>query len=228
MTPQNSGEWGIGICYFPKNSRIPFYFSENSDPSGYIYRTKNGKIEMDFNIDSNKFELNYNDFNWVGHSDCYLLKVYKTKALKYYVVFSQSLKNGILIRIDDTDKLGINFFDYTSLIFHENIDLPEEINMFLGFANIGLNLHKSCINLRLGPSINNEIITCLKSNDWRNMKHTHMKIIERNGDWAKIEAITYIWADYNCDYEEFKKFNGWIKVIDEHGKPNIWYSITSY
>jgi len=229
MTPQNSGEWGIGICYFHEDAKIPFYFKENNSITGYIIRLKNKHLKLEFIVDSTEFKINYNDFNWIGQTSADLLKVYGKINENYYKVFSQSSMNGVLIKIDELNEFGLEFFDYKSLILNPTkINLPEEMARNLGFANIGLNLYKSCINLRQGPSTSDTIITCIKSNDWNNMKHTHMKIIERNGFWAKIEATTYIWEDGECDCREFKKSKGWIKALDENGRPNIWYSITSY
>jgi len=77
MTPQKSGEWGVGLFYFPEESSIPFYFSHNGDTAGFITRNKYGKLDLDFIIDTTKFKINYNDFNWLGHTNATLLKVYK-------------------------------------------------------------------------------------------------------------------------------------------------------
>jgi len=230
MSPRNSGEWGQGICYFPEKSKIPFYFNDNDSIAGYIVRPKNNKLKLEFLNDSTEpIRINFNDFNWIGHSDAYLLKVYGVINGNYYKVFSQSYGKGILIKKDELKQFGIEYFDYRSLILYPTkIDLPDEMLRYLGFANIGLNLYKSCINLRMGPSTEFEILKCLKSNDWADFGLTKMKIIETKGNWAKIEAETFIAGDEECEYIKDKDWIGWIKAIDDNGKPNIWYSVTSY
>jgi len=229
MTPQDSGDWGIGICYFPEKSKIPFYFNKNDSIAGYIIRPKNNKLKLEFLNDSTAFQINFNDFNWIGHTNAYLLKVYGVINENYYKVFCQSDSKGVLIKIDELEQFGLEYFDYKSLILYPTkIDLPKELAEYLGFANIGLNLYKSCINLRKGPSTEFEIIKCLKSNDWDDNGMTEMRIIEIKGSWAKIEAETFTWGGGECDFTKDKDWIGWIKAIDENGKPNIWYSITSY
>lgn len=229
MRPKNTGEWGIGICYFPEKAKIPFYFNDKDSIAGYIIRNKPYKFELEFLNDSLAFKINYHDYNWIGHSSTRLLKMYGVYKENYYRVFVQSNNKGILIKINELSQFGVEYFDYRSLIFDPSkIELPDEMERHYRYANIGLNLYKSCINLRQGPSTDHDIITCIKSNDWDNMKHTHMKIIEKNGDWAKIETITYKWKDYECHFYEFKRHRGWVKAIDSNERPNIWYSVTSY
>jgi len=143
-------------------------------------------------------------------------------------VFNQSFKNGLLIKQDDIIKAGVKYFNYRSLIIYDKGDLPDEVESFLSFANIGLNLYKSCINLRTGPSTEYDIIKCLKSNDWDDNGMTKMRIIENQGNWVKIEAETFSWDGGECGFIKDKDWKGWIKAFDDIDKPNIWYSITSY
>lgn len=228
MTPQDSGEWGIGICYFPINSKIPFYNSESDSIIGYIERLKNYRLDLDFIDDSTSRTINSNDFNWLGHTNTCMLKVYSMQNREYYRILSQTFEHGVLIKIDNL-KQWSKIFDYKSLIISpEKINLPEEMMKNYEMANLGLNLYKSCINLRTGPSIEFDKIKCLKSNDWDDGGLTKMEIIESKGNWVKIKAETYIWGGGECDFRKDKEWIGWIKAIDNNGKPNIWYSITSY
>jgi hypothetical protein len=55
-----------------------------------------------------------------------------------------------------------------------------------------------------------------------------MKIIESKGNWVKIQAEAFKWGGGECDFTKDKNWVGWIKAFDDNGKPNIWYSITSY
>lgn len=228
MTPQDSGEWGIGIFYFPEKSSIPFYFSEMGDTAGFVTRNEYGGLELEYIIDTSIIEINYNDFNWLGHTKATLLKVYQIEGTKFYKVFKQSYSSEILIKVNDLLNTDIKYFTYRALLIQDKVEFPEELNWCINIANIGLNLYKSRINLRTGPSTEYEVIKCLKSNDWDDGGKTEMKIIENKGDWVKIKAETYVWNGEECGFIKEKDWEGWIKAFDENCKPNIWYSITSY
>ena len=102
--------------------------------------------------------------------------------------------------------------------------------------NIGVNLLHSCLNLRTHPSLDSAIVVCLKNNETEGAAITHMELFEIRDGWAWVlvrESVPNVSTNDDSDGEEcsFKvvnEYQGHVKVLDDAGRPNIWYAVTAY
>lgn len=231
MTPQNSGQWGVGFIWFSLNSKVTIYNKPNGDKVGTLTRGEYGRLVFDkLNLQGDK-EVNQNDFVWAGHLWVTLLKVYRVES-DFLNVFNQSENSGLWINLKEYDK-QIQFLTYRTLMLNPEKG-PSELKDLVKTAAIGVNLTQTCLNLRNENHINSEIIKCIPNNEQLQARHTHLKIIEIKGDWVKVEARSYAYDSKNdesgegCSFRQIGKETGWIKAVDENGFPNIWYSVTAY
>lgn len=233
MWPQKSGAWGVGFFWFSEAASVPVYNKPFGDQVGTMTRDKYRLLYQPLSS-KGKIEIQNNDFVWAGHISSTLLKVYKTRSDGFYRVLDQSTNLGLWIRLDAADKIGIKFLTYRSLLLTPENDTPEELASFLKFANIGVNVEGQCLNLRREHSLDSEILKCLPPNDDRGFTHSHIKILERIGDWVKVDATFFVYDEANddsgegCAFKEQAHYTGWLKAVDESGFPNLWYSVTSY
>lgn len=183
------------------------------------------------NVELTKFKENY-DFEWVGGYDLSLIKVFDRSNDKYFKVFGNSEKNGLWISKNEAEDEGVKFLTYESILF--NHEIPVEISKFRESANIGVNIEKSCLNLRTIPSKTGNKIICIPGNDWDFKKLAHLEILKQNGKWALVKVTFSEWREIkdegenDCSYFEIKKEKGWVKAIDDNGFPNIWFSVSAY
>ena len=231
MTPQNSGQWGDGFIWFSLTKKVSVYNQPHGDKVGTLTRDKYGALAFE-KVDSQKvFELTQEDLVWAGHVRATLLKVYQVKS-DFCNVFVQSGGSGLWINIKENDK-EIQFLTYRTFLLTPQKG-PGELQELVKNANIGVNLIKTCLNLRKENDINSEIIKCIPSNKIEQSGHTHLKILETSGDWANVEVTVYEYDSENdesgegCSFRQKEKITGWVKAIDENGFPNIWHSITAY
>ena len=79
MFPQNTGEWGTGTIWIPKDTNIKIRNSQGEVIGSISRDPKHGHVKVNFNDSEEK--ANYtNDFVWAGHSSVVLIKVYKTDS----------------------------------------------------------------------------------------------------------------------------------------------------
>lgn len=234
MYPRSSTNWGVGVMWLPWDSEITLF-----DNEGKVF----GKLRRNFsswsnfevldlnNLELSTFKENF-DFDWVGGYDLSLIKVFEKSNDKYFKVFGNSEKNGLWISKNEAEDKGVKFLTYESILF--NHEIPEEIRKFRESANIGVNIEKSCLNLRTTPSDRGNKISCIPGNDWDFKKLTHFEILKQNGKWAFVEVTFSEWREIekegenDCSYFEIKKEKGWVKAIDDNNFPNIWFSVTAY
>ncbi len=95
---------------------------------------------------------------------------------------------------------------------------------------MGVNLTKTCLNLRTGPSVESTKIACIPRDLILEEADVRIKILDHSNDWAYIliEAFFNLEGDYDCPSKLEKGMKGWVKAIADNGFPNIWYSVTSY
>lgn len=135
------------------------------------------------------------------------------------------------IKKNEMTKKGCLFYTYQELLTSNY--LPEEIQKWRDYAIVGININKSCLNLRELPSSISPQIICTPGNDWGYEQHTALSILETSGDWAKLKVQLQDYVGVNesgecAIYEVREEYIGWSKFVDESGFPNIWFSITSY
>ena len=234
MFPRGADEdWGEGAYYMPEEFNIPLYKSlTEKEPYGFLW-----KVSTDINmrlIDQNGkdipdyYECQFRE--WIAHYSLELLMVRKCENPEYVCVLWDCIKGGAFAKKADLMKQGADYYTYWEYLFRQ--DLPDRITENKKWANLGVNLTKSCLKLRLANNIKSKIIKCIPGNDGEitQIGANHLRILEHDGNWAKVEVITLGWVvgDDDCPGKEFSNGIGWVKAIDENGFPNIWYSVTSY
>lgn len=225
MFPRVGAEnWGNGLYLLSNNSEIPVYKDEKGTPFGKLSKDNNYFRFWDKN--GSRRSLQYGDIEYIGHYSMSFIKVRGSKESKYLQIFWNSFEDGLFIKKTDLTRIKARFFSYKELLYNEEI--PIEIEEYRNWASIGVNLNRNCLNLRKGPSTDDGVISCVKSNKEKGGEFSHFSILETKKDWAKVEVVTYVMSDNaesECDYAEHSKQVGWIKAIDNNGFPNIWYSV---
>jgi hypothetical protein len=231
MLPRGGDEdWGIGGLFIPNEFEGNIYENTEGKIFGKL-ETLNGLVRLK-GKDGKSLGHKYGELEYIGHYEYEFIKVKKSNCDDYYKVYWKTSKEGLFVNKKEMEKQGAVFFTYKELLFSDSLSIKKE--GFRNWANIGVNLEKSCLNLRTQPNINSEKIKCILGNDWEKEYHTHLKILETNNEWAKVETTEYYYdADLDesgegCTFIEKNKEIGWVKAIDKSGFPNIWFSVTSY
>jgi hypothetical protein len=234
MYPQKSGEWGIGFIWVSANLEVPVYDKPDGQKIGILSKDKYGRVTVKSIVKNFPIEININDFVWAGHRWYTLLKVYGIKSQNFCNIFTQSTKAGLWINQKEFKDSQTKFLTYSHLLTGES-GVPTELNDIIKQANLGVNLSKSCVNLRAERDVNSEKITCLTSNDLGvETTHTHLKVLEIKDNWFRVQATVYAYDEQNdesgegCSFKETQKYSGWLKAVDEKGFPNIWYSVGTH
>jgi hypothetical protein len=233
MSPRGGDEdWGEGAYYIPEAFEVEVYDHTFTKKIGTLHKDHSYLALFD-NADK-KADFNWDDIEWIGHYELQLLKYRSSPRSDFINVLWKTSPNKYYIKKKDLISKHVKPFAYKAYLFDDNIS--DRINQFKSFANIGVNLTKSCLNLREGPSVNSKKIRCILGNDWENGELTHLKILDYEGNWAKVEVITYTIfeapeddeSDSGFSFSEKNRQYGWVKAIDDTGFPNIWFSVTAY
>jgi len=225
MSPRgNDEDWGIG-AYFLDDDFEAFVYS---DTTGNVI----GRIEMVnsqvyfIDLFKRKMQIEYPDIDWIGSYNYEFLKVRKSNSSRYVQCLWKTASSMFL----DTSEIKSQ---YKLLTYHELLFGKEIMKEIKGFeengVNMGVNLTKSCLNLRTGPSIDSTKIACIPR-DFNPSDDIRMKILEHSNDWAFVLVEAYVFqdGDVDCPSKLEKSIKGWVKAIADNGFPNIWYSVTSY
>ncbi len=226
MYPRGYDEdWGMGVYYIPDGLTIDLFQDTLGSKIGTV--TKSGELNI-INSEQIKLEYEWKDIEWVGNYYNILLKVKKCPSRRYLQVFWKTKPSGYYVLLSDLLKEQAKFYLYKDILFDTSISLNDR--RIFEWSNIGVNLYNHCLNLRDGPNTESNLIECLYGNKLVNEGITHMKILDHEGLWAKVEVTTMIYDidDDDCPSKLKTKRSGWLKAIDNSGFPNIWYSVSSY
>lgn len=227
MFPRSGDDtWGDGLYLFPNNSEITVYKDKFGGKFGKLSKINN---YFKFNDVQNKRKnIKAGDIEYIGHYAMSFLKVKGSSESNYIQVFWNTFGDKLYVKKTDLVKQKAKFYTYKELLYNKNISI--DIEEYRNWASLGVNLNGNCLNLRKGPSTSNPIIRCISDNKISGREFSHFSILETKKSWAKVEVVTYIMTDSaqsECDYSEHRKETGWIKVMDDNGFPNIWYSVTN-
>jgi hypothetical protein len=226
MKPRGGdGDWGIGCYLIPDEFRIKVYDDDDGSIFGELF-TKNSHIYL---LDKNKNVINieYEDIEYIGSYRNELVKIKECFNPDFVRVLWKTSKRILFLNKRDLETAGARFKKYKDILFDKSIK-EKYTNYDL---NIGVNVKKSCLNLRKDPTINAMILICIKGNDWEKGFGSGIRIKEVKGNWAKIEYFEMHSkndaeeSDDDCSYNEKNNKIGWIKAIGDDGFPNIWFSV---
>lgn len=221
-------DWGNGCWIIPDNFKINIYDELDGSIFGKLY-TENSQIKL---VDKNNISINieYPDIEYISHYGNELLKSKQCFNPNCVRVLWKTSKKILYLDKSELKKSKAEFREFKDFLFDK--DLIRKFNITT--LNLGINLNKSCLNLRKHPRNNSLKIKCLKGNDWDQGFCTGLRIRKRLNNWAEVEyfemhpTVKSIENDEDCSYIERNKQVGWIKAIDDNGFPNIWYSVSSY
>jgi hypothetical protein len=223
MGPQDSTEWGIGAIKWDGDKYVKGYNEKNRT----TYTISASTIRLD---NSTTIPLNRADILFAGHYGNIFLKVFEIRNTSYKVMMN-SVDGGLWIDFNEFNSKGLTFNTYYSILFNDNPNSNEKWRNSLG--SLGVNLFRSCLNLRAGPTKDSQIIKCISKNVNDNRFH-RVSIQHHEEAWAFIIVQEYVPIPDNGEYGEGcafkieKEYRGWARVIDEKGYPNLWYGLTKY
>jgi hypothetical protein len=195
-----------------------------------------GKGEITFS-NENRPKINPSDYLYYGNNHTILLKVFGIEGTKYKIC-TNTLKDGIWVEFDELASIDLKFNTYLSLLANDrnNFYIYYESSSRRSYINIGVNIYNSCLYLRKEPNINGKIVTCIQNN-LENPSHvgiTHLEIQSVVDGWADVIVRDFgITGDEyenpdNCPSSVINEFRGFVKVMDDNGRPNIWYALSAY
>lgn len=222
---EDTTSWGIGFIRMNLSSHYKMKgYSIIGNSVCYV-----GGGEITFS-NENSPKLSQQDFVYYANYNTILLKVYKIVDTKLMVGIN-TIKGGVWIEFDELYRLGYDFNTYLSLLANDGnyFRYQDENPLKRSYIKIGVNLLESCLNLRTEPNIHSKIITCIKSE-----ASTRIELLSIENGWANV-LVRYFTGESNngdnpdgCPSTLTKEYNGYVKVMDSRGRPNIWYALSSY
>ncbi len=232
MKPRGGDEdWGEGIYLLALDSLIPIYEPSTHQQLGFISRDKNGVRLYEKDKQTN-LSLGLSTLEWVGSGYTPLL-MYKSSDQDLIMSNWKNDHGKIPFEIQTSELVNSGAKRYTYKEILTSKFVSQELKGLRDFAKLGINVTKSCVNLRITPHSKSKIIECVPGNDWNDELQTEMKVLEVSADWAKLN-IEFFEADGedasgNClTYRKIREQVGWVKMVNETGFPNIWFSVTTY
>jgi len=131
-------------------------------------------------------------------------------------------------------KNGLTFNTYISYINkNKNYLSPKAYWDTPTIKKIGVNVPNSCLNLRTQPTLDSPILKCLTNNEANTGILTHLEILQVRNGWAHVLVNE---SDYigdgsdgtECSYKIVNQYEGYVKVLADNGRPNIWYAVSAY
>jgi hypothetical protein len=218
MGPRDSTEWGIGVIKWDHDKYVK---GVNQNKTYTIGATL---IRLD---NATTFPVKSTDLVFAGHYGNQFLKVFEIKNTLYKVLVN-SIEGGLWIEFDELNSKGLTFNTYYSVLFNDN---PSSVGVWRNSpGSLGVNLFKSCLNLRTDATVDSKIIKCISKNvDDR--KFHRIDIEYHSGAWAFIVVNEFVIEPNQgegCHYKLQNETRGWAKIIDDKGYPNLWFSVTNY
>jgi hypothetical protein len=221
MGPQDSTEWGIGVIKWESDT----YF-KGTDRQNRKFAIGQTLIRFD---NATALPIKRADLVFAGNYGNQFFKVFEVKNTLYKVL-SNSIEGGLWVNFDELNSKGLVFNTYYSILFNDN---PDTVGPWRNRpGSLGVNLFKSCLNVRAEASTDSKVIACISKNvDDRKFHRFNIEYHDDNG-WAFIVVQEYVIdtseSGEGCHYKIQSELRGWARAIDEKGYPNIWFSVTNY
>jgi len=221
-------EWGVGGYVIPDEFTVKVYVDNNSKQYGSLV-TDHSIMLL---IDTNGMQINYEitDFIYIGHYGNEILKINDCPNSEFVEVLSNSTKETLYIEKKMAKKAGAVFKTYKEILIEET----EKIRSSENEVKVGVNLKKSCLNIRTQPKQSAEKLHCAIGNDWYPNYEIVLYVNKIEGNWAEVvyrelhPENDYPNNDEDCYWKVKNKKIGWVKAIDDRGFPNIWFAVSGY
>ena len=230
---QGNPDWGNGAYFIPDTFQVQTYTDTIGTKSGYL-KTVDGYLYL-FDLNNNQLDYHYSsgDIEYIGHPSYQILKAKSKSESEFVNCFWNHISGGLFISKSELKRNLASFYTYQELLCSEDLILKGHAPPY---GKLGVNLPDSCLELRTGPSLKSPVITCIPGNDINPEGETHLRIIESEGPWSKVEVTTLtIDNDITEDIEDepcpsilVSNHIGWLQAINNFGFPNIWYSVSGY
>jgi len=223
------GDWGLGAYYLPAEYRLNIY----DDTLGKVMGTAE-TFDSNFKLYGLKgsVDIEYCDIEFIGSYSLDFLKVKDCESSRFLKVLEHTYEGGKYVRVEELDSIEAVFYKYSELVFKNNI--PDFAPTLTTIPALGVNLNRSCLNLREEPDVKAKLVVCVPGNDWaqgESIEYSEMTILKHEGNWAFVEVtfndLIHIKPD-GCMGKEKRKLKGWVKAIADNGFPNIWYPVSGY
>ena len=213
ILPEENDDNEICCIYSPKNG-----FTVYSEPNGELIGllTKNVyqnigdqspyRIYFVDQKDKTETQIELQYFREIGYE---LWALTYTERQDEFVKIKYKNKN-FWLKESELHEVGFQLVEWQSFI-------TDNVNNLLGFY-----ANEPGLNLREKPNTNARIIKTLKGD---NVQILPTK--EHNGLWTKVKVIITKKHPCKTDLTEeenrMEELEGWVKIIDDRGLPNIWY-----
>lgn len=230
MVPnRGDGNWGSSCLVMPENYSLNIYSESKGDVYGTI-KAKNSFFRLILKNGESQF-LDFKDLTFIGNQGNELIKTEKCFNSNYVRVFWNTSENDLLyISKEEAINQGAYFSTYRDQLLKHTLDVKDKRYRF----KIGVNINKSCLNLRQESKLASKKNLCALGNDWNKNYETIIELQKVKGNWAKVKyferhpADDYPNNDEDCFSIKKNIKNGWMKAIDDNGFPNLWFSVSSY
>ncbi|HET8859449.1 SH3 domain-containing protein [Marivirga sp.] len=213
ILPEERDNQEICCIYAPKEG-----FTIYNQPDGEII----GKLTRDVKQntgDQSNYRIYYVDFKTKTDTQIDLQHFeqigYEIWALKYAEKSNGFVKlrydeRNLWLKENDIITAGFELVDWQTF-------LSDNVENLLGFY-----ANDPGLNLREQPSTDSKIIKTLKGET-----HQISPTKEHEGLWTKVKVIINKEHPCRTDFKEeeniIQELEGWIKIIDDNGQPNVWY-----
>jgi hypothetical protein len=220
MVPQDSTDWGIGVIKWERDKYL-----KGINQQSKVFIVEQFTIRED---NSTAIQIEGADILHAGHYGNVFLKVFEIKNTSYKIL-SNTVEGGLWIDFNEINSKGLTFNTYYSILFNDN---PNSVGSWRNApGSLGVNLFKSCLNVRTEPSTNGKVVRCISRNI-NDIKFHRISIEYHKEAWAFITVNEYASdsgdVGEGCQYKLLNEFRGWAKLIDDKGYPNLWFSVTNY
>lgn len=203
------------ICciYVPKDG-FTVYTRPNGEEIGLVTRNVHQNVGDQFYYRIYFVDERTKSVNQIGLE--FLKEIgYEVWAFNYserkdgFVKFQYETQD-LWIRESEIEAEGFSLVDWQSF-------LMDNVGSFLGYY-----ANDPGLNLREEPNTHSRIIRALKGDTVQISPTT-----EHNGLWTKVKVV--ISKEHPCgtslteEENIIEKLEGWIKIVDENGLPNVWY-----
>ena len=150
MSPRGGDEdWGTGVYLIPENIDFPIYDPSTRQPVGYFNR--NHSTVLTYHSNGKKIgQILEHGIEFIGSYELTFIQVKNYPSDSNYCLINwKSSQNSFLVNKQDLLNEGATFHTYLELLTSEY--LPKKIDNYRGMAKLGVNVTKSCLNLRETP-----------------------------------------------------------------------------
>jgi len=215
ILPDQRDEEEICCIYVPEDG-----FTVYNQPNGEITGHLTGDVKQNLG-DQYNYQIFFVDDSTKRETQIDLENLqeiaYEIWALTYSTRINGFVKlklehdgQDLWLKESDIDKVGFEIVDWQTF-------LSNNVENLLGYY-----ANDPGLNLREKPTTDSKIIKTLKGDT-----HQILPTKEHKRLWTKVKVIIYKEHPCRANVTEedniMQELEGWVKIIDDNGQPNVWY-----